>query len=224
MLGRRIAARPRPPATVRDLEIALLEEWNSIPQSLIDNLIAFMANRGGHGSQEVKVANSWLACHEFEPNITEDPPYRGVRWMLNPPRSVLSRLCGVEQWSPTFGQRTVIGEAILIRHFIQCWLNDGRGIIFGRMTHAQRTAEERVTEERRARGNWSTNQVGKQTWSPMEVRAVARYELTHGTSVFAIHDSQQGEYGEKIISHQVVGHWCCMLNRNSVLKHRLMYS
>ncbi|GFU78606.1 transposable element Tcb2 transposase [Trichonephila clavipes] len=45
MLGRCIAARPRPPATVRDLEIALLEEWNSIPQSLIDNHIAFMANR-----------------------------------------------------------------------------------------------------------------------------------------------------------------------------------
>ncbi|GFX72131.1 transposable element Tcb2 transposase [Trichonephila clavipes] len=41
MLGR----RPRPPATVRDLEIALLEEWNSIPQRLIDNLIASMANR-----------------------------------------------------------------------------------------------------------------------------------------------------------------------------------
>ncbi|GFY06740.1 transposable element Tcb2 transposase [Trichonephila clavipes] len=40
-----IAARRRPPATVRDLEIALLEEWNSIPQSLIDNLIASMANR-----------------------------------------------------------------------------------------------------------------------------------------------------------------------------------
>ncbi|GFY32231.1 transposable element Tcb2 transposase [Trichonephila clavipes] len=44
MLGRRIAARPSPPATVRDLEIALLEEWDSIPQSLIDNLIASMAN------------------------------------------------------------------------------------------------------------------------------------------------------------------------------------
>ncbi|GFW55916.1 transposable element Tcb2 transposase [Trichonephila clavipes] len=43
ILGRRIAARPRPPATVRELEIALLEEWNSIPQSLIDNLIASMA-------------------------------------------------------------------------------------------------------------------------------------------------------------------------------------
>ncbi|GFV57103.1 uncharacterized protein TNCV_3530521 [Trichonephila clavipes] len=45
ILGRRIAARPRPPATVRDLEIALLEEWNSIPQSLIDNPIASMENR-----------------------------------------------------------------------------------------------------------------------------------------------------------------------------------
>ncbi|GFV22238.1 transposable element Tcb2 transposase [Trichonephila clavipes] len=45
MLRRRIAARPRPPATVRDLEIALLEEWNSIPQSLIDYFIASMANR-----------------------------------------------------------------------------------------------------------------------------------------------------------------------------------
>ncbi|GFX21712.1 transposable element Tcb2 transposase [Trichonephila clavipes] len=45
MLGRRIAARPRPPATIRDLEIALLEEWNSIPQSLIDNFIASMANK-----------------------------------------------------------------------------------------------------------------------------------------------------------------------------------
>ncbi|GFY15529.1 transposable element Tcb2 transposase [Trichonephila clavipes] len=45
MLGRHIAAGPRPPATVRYLEIALLEEWNSIPQSLIDNLIVSMANR-----------------------------------------------------------------------------------------------------------------------------------------------------------------------------------
>ncbi|GFU37670.1 transposable element Tcb2 transposase [Trichonephila clavipes] len=44
-LGRRIAARPRPSATVRDLEIALLEECNSIPQRLIDNHIATMANK-----------------------------------------------------------------------------------------------------------------------------------------------------------------------------------
>ncbi|GFT53037.1 hypothetical protein TNCV_2631551 [Trichonephila clavipes] len=58
MLGRRIAARPRPPATVRDLEIALLEEWNSIPQSLINNLIASMANRErGCSSPVVKLSD-----------------------------------------------------------------------------------------------------------------------------------------------------------------------
>ena len=45
MLGRRIAARPRPPFTLQELEIALLEVWNSIPQRLIDNLITSMANR-----------------------------------------------------------------------------------------------------------------------------------------------------------------------------------
>ncbi|GFX23453.1 hypothetical protein TNCV_1849841 [Trichonephila clavipes] len=36
MLGRRIAARPRSPATVRHLQIALLEEWNSIPQRVLN--------------------------------------------------------------------------------------------------------------------------------------------------------------------------------------------
>ena len=45
MLERRIATRPRPPFTLRDLEIALLEEWNSIPQCLIDNIIASVENR-----------------------------------------------------------------------------------------------------------------------------------------------------------------------------------
>ncbi|GFS50119.1 hypothetical protein TNCV_2561 [Trichonephila clavipes] len=41
-----IAARPRPPCYhCPRLEIALLEEWNSIPQSLNDNFIASMANR-----------------------------------------------------------------------------------------------------------------------------------------------------------------------------------
>ncbi|GFV23073.1 hypothetical protein TNCV_5101681 [Trichonephila clavipes] len=82
MLGRRIAARPRPPATVRVLEIALLEEWNSIPQSLIDNLIASMAN-SGYGSLVVKVTDSWLPCLVFEPRTAEDPPNRGDRCTLS---------------------------------------------------------------------------------------------------------------------------------------------
>ena len=45
MLERRIVAIRRPPFTLRDLEIALLEEWNSIPQCLIDNIIASVENR-----------------------------------------------------------------------------------------------------------------------------------------------------------------------------------
>ncbi|GFX97209.1 hypothetical protein TNCV_556991 [Trichonephila clavipes] len=31
----------------------------------------------GHGSLKVKVTDSWLACHEFEPSTTENPPYLG---------------------------------------------------------------------------------------------------------------------------------------------------
>ncbi|GFX23414.1 transposon Tf2-6 polyprotein [Trichonephila clavipes] len=59
MLGRRIAARPRSPATVRHLQIALLEEWNSIPQSLIDNLIVSMANSGRYIAKSVKTCCCW---------------------------------------------------------------------------------------------------------------------------------------------------------------------
>ena len=40
-----IVARPMPPVTAQDLEITFLQEWNSIPQNLIDNLITSMANR-----------------------------------------------------------------------------------------------------------------------------------------------------------------------------------
>ncbi|GFV34157.1 hypothetical protein TNCV_5046911 [Trichonephila clavipes] len=44
-LGRRVGARPMPLFTVQDKEISFLQEWNSIPQSLIDNHIASMINR-----------------------------------------------------------------------------------------------------------------------------------------------------------------------------------
>ena len=45
MLGRRIAARPVPPTTIPELEVALLDEWHNIPQELIDNLIDSMPRR-----------------------------------------------------------------------------------------------------------------------------------------------------------------------------------
>ncbi|GFV54240.1 transposable element Tc1 transposase [Trichonephila clavipes] len=62
ILRRHIAARPRPPATVRDLDIALLEV-EQYSQSLIDNFIASMANRTcGRGSLMVMVTNSKPLC------------------------------------------------------------------------------------------------------------------------------------------------------------------
>ncbi|GFT90643.1 uncharacterized protein TNCV_3128181 [Trichonephila clavipes] len=80
MLGRRIAARPRLPATVRDLEIALLEEWNSIPQSLIDNLIASMANSNGVfqedncTSPKSVLATGWLDEYSTDFSVINWPP------------------------------------------------------------------------------------------------------------------------------------------------------
>ncbi|GFT66510.1 transposable element Tcb2 transposase [Trichonephila clavipes] len=44
-LGRRVAARLRPPVAVQQLKIALRQEWNSIPQSLIDNLKVSMLKK-----------------------------------------------------------------------------------------------------------------------------------------------------------------------------------
>jgi len=58
MLGRRIQRRQPAPTTVRELEVALVEEWESIPQDSFRNLIQSMPRRlqeciqarGGHTS------------------------------------------------------------------------------------------------------------------------------------------------------------------------------
>ncbi|GFU79207.1 transposable element Tcb1 transposase [Trichonephila clavipes] len=44
-LGRRVAGRQPPPQTLQELERALLEEWNKIPQLVINSLIASMPHR-----------------------------------------------------------------------------------------------------------------------------------------------------------------------------------
>lgn len=49
-------------------------------------------------------------------------------------------------------------------------------------------------------------------WSPMEVRAVIRYEWARGTSVSIIHERLQIVYGEEVMSRQTVGRWCCMFS------------
>ncbi|GFY24168.1 transposable element Tcb1 transposase [Trichonephila clavipes] len=44
-LGRRLAARTLPPVTIRELRLALQDEWSAMPQQLIDTLILSMGRR-----------------------------------------------------------------------------------------------------------------------------------------------------------------------------------
>ncbi|GFW20596.1 transposable element Tcb2 transposase [Trichonephila clavipes] len=44
-LGRRVAGRQPPPQTLQELERALLEEWDKIPQLMINSLIDSMPQR-----------------------------------------------------------------------------------------------------------------------------------------------------------------------------------
>ncbi|GFV45335.1 transposable element Tc1 transposase [Trichonephila clavipes] len=44
-LGRRLAARTLPPVTIRELRLALPDEWAAMPQQLIDTLILSMGRR-----------------------------------------------------------------------------------------------------------------------------------------------------------------------------------
>ncbi|GFS92459.1 transposable element Tc3 transposase [Trichonephila clavipes] len=44
-LGRRLAARILPPVTIRELRLALQDEWAALPQQLIDTLILSMGRR-----------------------------------------------------------------------------------------------------------------------------------------------------------------------------------
>ncbi|GFY35625.1 transposable element Tc3 transposase [Trichonephila clavipes] len=44
-LGRRLAARTLPPVTIRELRLALQDEWATMPEQLIDTLILSMGRR-----------------------------------------------------------------------------------------------------------------------------------------------------------------------------------
>ena len=44
-LGRRLAARPQPPATIPQLRLALQQDWAAIPQELLNNLVLSMGRR-----------------------------------------------------------------------------------------------------------------------------------------------------------------------------------
>ncbi|GFX08869.1 retrovirus-related Pol polyprotein from transposon RE1 [Trichonephila clavipes] len=51
-LGRRLAARTLPPVTIRELRLALQDEWAAMPQQLIDTLILSMGRRDLSEQQE----------------------------------------------------------------------------------------------------------------------------------------------------------------------------
>ncbi|GFV70338.1 hypothetical protein TNCV_4797571 [Trichonephila clavipes] len=44
-LGMRLAARTLPPVTIREIRLALQDEWAAMPQQLIDTLILSMGRR-----------------------------------------------------------------------------------------------------------------------------------------------------------------------------------
>ncbi|GFY20423.1 CCHC-type domain-containing protein [Trichonephila clavipes] len=54
-LGKRVAGRQPPPQTLQDLERALLEEWDRIPQLVISSLIDSMPQSGHHGPSNCSV-------------------------------------------------------------------------------------------------------------------------------------------------------------------------
>ncbi|GFX85807.1 hypothetical protein TNCV_2472091 [Trichonephila clavipes] len=45
LVGRRLAARTLPPVTIRELRLALQDEWAAMPQQLINTLILSMGRR-----------------------------------------------------------------------------------------------------------------------------------------------------------------------------------
>ncbi|GFV14528.1 transposable element Tcb2 transposase [Trichonephila clavipes] len=81
--NRRLAARTLPPVTIRELRLALQDEWAAMPQQLIDTLILSMGRRSetclafreiisptkdrmflaGHPSQGCFLAFSRIALH-----------------------------------------------------------------------------------------------------------------------------------------------------------------
>ncbi|GFY11741.1 collagen alpha-5(IV) chain [Trichonephila clavipes] len=76
-LGRRLAARTLPPVTIRELRLALQDEWAAMPQQLIDTLILSMGRRcetclantdsGAEGSGQ-PLSSPGSCLEEFRPN------------------------------------------------------------------------------------------------------------------------------------------------------------
>ncbi|GFS92503.1 RNase H domain-containing protein [Trichonephila clavipes] len=62
-LGRRLAARTLPPVTIRELRLALQDEWAAMPQQLIDTLILSMGRRCETCLARKQVCFQWIPSH-----------------------------------------------------------------------------------------------------------------------------------------------------------------
>ncbi|GFV04250.1 transposable element Tc3 transposase [Trichonephila clavipes] len=77
-LGRGLAARTLPPVTIRELRLALQDEWEAMPQQLIDTIIlsmgrrceAFLAVRGDHIAYKRPDVSCWTPITGmFRPSV-----------------------------------------------------------------------------------------------------------------------------------------------------------
>ncbi|GFV36496.1 transposable element Tcb2 transposase [Trichonephila clavipes] len=70
-LGRRLAARILPPVTIRELPLALQDEWAAMPQQLIDTLILSMGRR----CETCLAGYDWHSkTEDISAHIMTDPP------------------------------------------------------------------------------------------------------------------------------------------------------
>ncbi|GFV91135.1 transposable element Tcb2 transposase [Trichonephila clavipes] len=91
-LGRRVAGRQPPPQTLQELERALLEECDRMPQLVINSLIDSMSQRQGYlrmsQQRDLPEYMAWRVIGKLESGQTQ----RSVTDAVGVARSVVARL------------------------------------------------------------------------------------------------------------------------------------
>lgn len=108
-----------------------------------------------------------------------------------------------------------VKQTIAIRIHTRCWFSNGRSVSGRGMTHVQNAREEKVQQifvPEFIRIQITLADKRLTMCSPIEVHAVIRCEWPRGTRMSVIYERLQTAYGEKIISRQMVGRWCCMFS------------
>ncbi|GFV75516.1 transposable element Tcb2 transposase [Trichonephila clavipes] len=129
-LGRRLAARTLPPVTIRELRLALQDEWAAMPQQLIDTLILSMGRRcenclavreiisptkdrmflAGHPSQ---------GCFGLQSHCA--PSYFSIKLLFIPLISLLVSVAYILHMSLRIGDLTVL-NVFIWKAFVQSYI------------------------------------------------------------------------------------------------------